>query len=1110
MPPTSTARRGAVVAISPLSRLESVKSTGEGHAPPSPFPLFHDAVPRSSLPHEDGHGGRGRERERPDVDTLLNRASQVLDDAPKLRSSKLANALEMQRRRGQRRIENDNASEGGGKASEDHMSSKVLLKTLDEQLGFGGPRVRVSARELEKRPTPQSYMPRQLENNSQYDSEMRANQMARNAGRLRAVEDKLTTLYEKAKHAGRVQIDKKAASYTPDEVMRKLTPADMESVHKAFRALGSKLNLSEFVEVMLAHLPRHDWETQAGLINNVCELYSQLDLDGDGVVTWDEMFEFTIEMGRTTAKAADKLDDVILQYLPKLIENRSEGDGVRQFQDREIERLESLAMMDKIAVLEKDSMVIKLYDAESLQLTACLPGHKGVVLRCMHMEGTDYMVSSGTDSCLIFWGAYTNTQRQLIPCDTVFMSLVWDHENRNLYCGSSTGEVHSFMVPEVDAEDIAITEGIRFQAHGDLVTDMLVIADLGLLVTASLDSKILVWNIATLVGWKSRDLNQELKPRRTLSGHNKGVYSLAYIPSQRYLVSAGYEQSCKVWNPMIEEPLFTMAGHQSMIAGLTVVLGSNRIVTGDVDGVCKVWDLRNFNCVQTVKDERVFDGTVTSITYVSRLDRILVAGIGSRERKVHKMYALDYERPAAPEVADEGPLVRAIYSPINSTVTTASVRTVRVWDATSGLLRKTYGNVTDATITAMCLDGRERRLIIGDEAGVIGIYNILNGTLIQKLESHSADICALGYCSSSKCILSASWAGRVSIHLDSGDKMRILRQIDGHATDITCMVYSIDLGLIGTACTSGALRMWEFQDVKLTASFEAHTTEVTLLAFLDEYRCFISGDFLGNLIIWTISPWKERHVPVVQFEFIVKVPPEDFTRDTPTSAALHAPTHTLYIAGSKGVVNAYDTSALLEALIQWQGVDVTGKQKGKMCPPLPPRQIVRNPREGRSFVPDPRFNRPFSDDILLASGDVTKDVAQYLDWPRDKSGAEMRCKFPNTIVKKRFGWVAHDDSIKSMQLIQEKFDLGSSAAGGEDPEGAATNNASSHNVLEAVCILTASTDQRVRLWGPDGGSLGNLRQGDRTKAKLWKFPVTDEMVRVRRSNDAQQLMMQVI
>ncbi|KAJ1492032.1 hypothetical protein T484DRAFT_1772442, partial [Baffinella frigidus] len=117
-------------------------------------------------------------------------------------------------------------------------------------------------------------------------------------------------------------------------------------------------------------------------------------------------------------------------------------------------------------------------------------------------------------------------------------------------------------------------------------------------------------------------------------------------------------------------------------------------------------------------------------------------------------------------------------------------------------------------------------------------------------------------------------------------------------------VYSIDLGLIGTACTSGALRMWEFQDVeltasfeahtsedvkltasfkahttkdvkltasfeshttedvKLTASFEAHTTEVTLLAFLDEYRCFISGDFLG-----------QSHPPSVDYR-VPKTPPQ--------------------------------------------------------------------------------------------------------------------------------------------------------------------------------------------------------------------------------------------
>ena len=48
------------------------------------------------------------------------------------------------------------------------------------------------------------------------------------------------------------------------------------------------------------------------------------------------------------------------------------------------------------------------------------------------------------------------------------------------YIPTCAGEVHSFRVPEVDAEDIAISEGIRFQAHSDLVTDMLVLFPPGL------------------------------------------------------------------------------------------------------------------------------------------------------------------------------------------------------------------------------------------------------------------------------------------------------------------------------------------------------------------------------------------------------------------------------------------------------------------------------------------------------------------------------------------------------------------------------------------------------------------------------------------------------
>lgn len=54
-------------------------------------------------------------------------------------------------------------------------------------------------------------------------------------------------------------------------------------------------------------------------------------------------------------------------------------------------------------------------------------------------------------------------------------------------------------------------------------------------VTASMDARILVWDL------KVHTIHKALK-----GGHNKGVYSLAYIPSQRYLISAGYDKYCKV------------------------------------------------------------------------------------------------------------------------------------------------------------------------------------------------------------------------------------------------------------------------------------------------------------------------------------------------------------------------------------------------------------------------------------------------------------------------------------------------------------------------------------------------------------------------------------
>ena len=1159
------------------------------YRPPSPLPTLMEKMP-SSIPGRTPRRGAGAEaggREgigTSHVDLLISQIDSVLDgDKARVRDKKVERSVAIHRRRMEdirdyERRKVEPPIPPWKIATEQHHGPQPL-KSIDEWLGQAGPRIRGrNNRELEKIPAIESYYPRQMESASQYDSELRANLMVKNASKYREIEQQVNEIYCRARpETGKLELNKpKPRSYPADEVMAKLTAGALEQVHAKFKALcvcrslqvcvcgGGQMNSVEFVEVMSAHLPCHDWEDYEFMVRNILEVYKRLDIDDDGTVSWDEMFEFTIEMGRSMSnKNADNLDHVILDYKRfDVHDTRGEQPAERTggIKDCEIERLESLALMDRIAVLEKDSPIVKLYDAETLELTDCLIGHKGAAMRCMHLEGTDYVVSSATDACLMFWGAYTNTLRQILPCKAVFMSLVWDALHNTLYAGATNGYIYCFHIPNQTSATLTsqIKEFERFEAHKGVVTDMLAVRDLGLLISASMDSKIHVFDIASH------------KCTRKLHGHAQGVYMLSYIPSQRYLISAGFDHNCKVWNPMITETLFTLRGHNNTVCGLRAVLGSNRIVTADVDGVVKIWDTRNFVCSQTLSIDQAEPGCVSGITYVARMDRIVVACVGLTSRRVHRMICLDYEHPSAPEFAEEGPVVSALISTINNLIITASMRTVRLWAACTGLLIRSFKDITPANITALCLDSREQRMVLGDESGTIGVYNCMNGTLLKKLDPHSKEgahlttdgfaVCALAYCPYSKCIVSASWGGRVRVHHDiKPDATKILRQVDGHATSITCMAYSVKLSTVATSSSAGSVRLWDFHDVKLSATLQAHTTEITLVYWLDEYRLLLTGDFLGNLILWSVPPWREKYKSIVRWEFIVNMddrksrassavsvissgrrlvrgagsagsdldlnvkmslllpmsvaefdegkqqlfnrsiasvagspvskvilktiepstrhikldvevacggpllPPvapraaiiaaehvanmltldkingefktvglpkaeilsapqvsTDAKRDTPTCAVFHAESDTIFIGGASGEIVAYYLKAVKGALLDLMGVDDTGRRPGGKLPPVAPRMTVRNPREGKTKVPESiSANAMMGESIIKSSGDITFDINKCLDWPKDfNTGELVTPRFDSDIVRRKLAWTAHQDSVKNIQIIQ--------------------------------------------------------------------------------------------
>eukprot|EP01065_Artemidia_motanka_P020145 TRINITY_DN2411_c0_g1_i1.p1 TRINITY_DN2411_c0_g1~~TRINITY_DN2411_c0_g1_i1.p1 ORF type:complete len:1683 (+),score=610.24 TRINITY_DN2411_c0_g1_i1:113-5161(+) len=129
-------------------------------------------------------------------------------------------------------------------------------------------------------------------------------------------------------------------------------------------------------------------------------------------------------------------------------------------------------------------------------------------------------------------------------------------------------------------------------SHDDWVTDLVVIPDLRLLVSSSLDKTIRVWG----------DIDQpKSELRHTKVGHSKGVLSLCYVEEYRTLLSAGCGKELLVWNPFTQNPpLATLSGHEKQVIGVHAFPNSPTAVSMDATGRVIVWDLRTQTEAQNI------------------------------------------------------------------------------------------------------------------------------------------------------------------------------------------------------------------------------------------------------------------------------------------------------------------------------------------------------------------------------------------------------------------------------------------------------------------------------------------------------------------------------
>jgi WD40 repeat protein len=253
--------------------------------------------------------------------------------------------------------------------------------------------------------------------------------------------------------------------------------------------------------------------------------------------------------------------------------------------------------LSNVAVYDEFASCLRLYDSDECKLVSQLGLPKPVgkdkpakltILCCLHIEEENLVVLSASDFVLYLWdmnkGILGRRKPKIIStltAPTSQISLAWDDASKTLFSASVNQEILAW-----DVRKRKIKGTLR--GHVDMIVDLVVISELDILASASLDDTVNLYGISELRLWGS------------CVGHKKGVRKIAW--GHGLLYSCGFEFIVRCWLLDVDETgkrsakgetIVTLEGaHEVMLLDVAVVpaVGA-RVLSCDVGGKFVVWDV---------------------------------------------------------------------------------------------------------------------------------------------------------------------------------------------------------------------------------------------------------------------------------------------------------------------------------------------------------------------------------------------------------------------------------------------------------------------------------------------------------------------------------------